>query len=461
MIRLAVLLVGVDAMRRKWPVLAAIGVAWMALAVAIIFDAADGVTTVATHSFGYLLIVEGAVAFVMMVGAGGGTALYIARALVLIALGCMIADVPVRIDIANSILFGIAFMLDGVARIVTASTIRYPRWQLVALGGLVEIVLGGIAFASWPISYRKTVPFCIGVALLITGFNALRIGLLLRRLPSEGRLGALPLFAIRGWHEATSVPAEAPSTAPPKLTHKEPLVLHVWTPVGSATDPARRPLIDRYIAAVDGKGVISTGHASLELKPDVYVSHYPAIEIDHSPDDFATLLRASSENDVKGRFQPSYDYEVGDWVEADQHIKFRRYDAAKLRRFWEVYRQTDTYNLTNRNCSVSAAVALDAALEGVLASRFVWSRFLLLMINPDLWLAAMLRFRAESMTWTPGLVLDYARAVRRVTEPLDRGWFGRAQDTLRRWRETREFERLRREAAAAVARHRSTPRTPA
>ena len=461
MIRLAVLLVGVDAMRRKWPVLAAIGVAWMALAVAIIFDAADGVTLVATHSFGYLLMVEGAVAFVMMVGAGGTTALYIARALVLIVLGCMIADFPVRIDIANSILFGLAFMLDGVARIATAWTIRYPRWQLVALGGIVEIALGGIAFASWPISYRKTVPFCIGVALLITGFNALRIGLLLQRLPREGRLGALPLFAIRGWHEATSVPPEATPATAPKLVHKDPLVLHVWTPVGSATDPARRPLIDRYIAAVDGKGVISTGHASLELKPDVYVSHYPAIEIDHSPEDFAALLRASSENDVKGRFQPSYDYEVGDWVEADQHIKFRRYDAAKLRRFWEVYRQTDTYNLTNRNCSVSAAVALDAALEGVLASRFVWSRFLLLMINPDLWLAAMLRFRAESMTWTPGLVLDYARAVRRVTEPLNRGWFGRAQDTLRRWRETREFERRRREAATAVARHLGTPRTPA
>jgi hypothetical protein len=46
-------------------------------------------------------------------------------------------------------------------------------------------------------------------------------------------------------------------------------------------------------------------------------------------------------------------------------------------------------------------------------------------------------------------VLDYARAIRRVVEPLDRGYVGRVQDTIRRWHETRQLDKLRREIEAA------------
>ena len=85
--------------------------------------------------------------------------------------------------------------------------------------------------------------------------------------------------------------------------------------MGTADQPApHRPLLDRYIAAVDAKGAISTGHAALELPPDMYISHYPAVEIDHSPTDFFHLFRATPDNDVPGRFQPSYAVESADGV---------------------------------------------------------------------------------------------------------------------------------------------------
>ncbi len=444
MIRLAVLLVGADAMRRKWKLLAAIGILWMVLAVVVAADMVDGASRTATWIFGYFLIIEGAVALLMMIGAGGTNWVLLARAAGLVVLGCLILDFPFENSIANSVLFGLAFLVDGFVRVATAWVIRYRRWQVVAIGGLLEMALAVICFSSWPIPYYKTVPFCVAVAMLITGWNCLRIGLLLRHVGRDASLSALPMFTLRSWRGHSP---EAPT--PVAREARIPLIVHVWTPVGSAEDAERRLLVDRYIAAVDGKGVISTGHASLELKPDIYVSHYPGVEIDHSPDDFGALLKASGDNDVKGRFQPSYEYEVSQWCEADANVKFRRYDAAKLAAWWDVYRRDDTYNLTDRNCSIAVALALDAALEGALYSRFVWSRFFLLLLNPDLWLAATLRFRAESMTWTPGLVLDYARAVRRVVEPLDRGYIGRLQDTIRRWHETRELAKLRREIEAA------------
>jgi uncharacterized membrane protein HdeD (DUF308 family) len=423
MIRLAMLLVGTRALRRKWAGLAGFGLVWMALGLAIMADAADRVSAVTREAVAVLLLFEGfiALAYFTLTPRGRGQAV-LAKGVALIILGCMVLDFPFRIDVEDSLLFGMAFVIDGAARIATAAVVRFPKWPLVAAGGAVELTLGALALWGWPLGYRETVPFCIGVALLLSGWTALRLGLNLRRLPDATQVLGLPLFDRRGWYR-TARPRAA--TRPSAARHHEtPLVVHVWTPVGSAAAPTpeRRLLIDRYIAAVDGKGVISTGHAALELAPDVYISHYPALDIDHSPEEFARLLRATAENDVRGQFQPSYGTESADWCPADANVAFHAYDEAKLRAHWEAYRTDDTYNLTDRNCSITVAVALEAALEGMLGDGAVWRRFFALMVNPDLWIAAVLRARAESMTWTPGLVLDYARSLQAVVEPAPIPW---------------------------------------
>ena len=81
----------------------------------------------------------------------------------------------------------------------------------------------------------------------------------------------------------------------------------------------------------------------------------------------------------------------------------------------------------------------------------MWLPFLRLLANPDVWLAAILRARAESMTWTPGLVLDYARAMRRVVEPRQMSWRERLLRVLRHLRLYRRTGRIG-EAASAVPR---------
>jgi hypothetical protein len=197
------------------------------------------------------------------------------------------------------------------------------------------------------------------------------------------------------------------------------LVVHVWTPTGRRRNARQRPLIDRYIAAVDHKGRISTGHAALELAPNVYISHYPAVEIDRSPEEFRRVLRASVDNDIPGRFLPSYAEEAAGWCEATEHIRFTRIDRLRVRHFWRAYRSDTAYNLTSRNCSSAVVNALDAALEGVLGqTERPWRAFFRAITTPELWIAGVLRRRAEAMAWTPGLVLDYARLLHVVVEPL-------------------------------------------
>ena len=156
-----------------------------------------------------------------------------------------------------------------------------------------------------------------------------------------------------------------------------------------------------------------------------------------SPDDFRRTLRATAENDVPGRFLPSYAEEAAGWCESNAKITFRNYHPAGLKVFWSSYREDDTYNLTNRNCSSSVAHALEAALIGVLTRQPLSSRvFLRMIFSSEFWVACRIRKQAETMAWTPGLVRDYARALSAIVGPPPAPWQGlaqRMQQLLRRW----------------------------
>nr|WP_246548663.1 protease [Ancylobacter oerskovii] len=407
------------------------GAVLLALASLLAIDASDGVTLVTKEAMGAVFVLNGLLALYVFLALPreGSRHLGFLKATALILLGSLILDFPISTRIAIAWLFGLAFAVDGLGRIATAVVVRFPGWRLLAACGVVELLLAMLIVTEWPLSHDKNIPFCIALLLGLWGWLLVRFGLMLRTLEDEASAMNLPIFAGRGWYQNAPV-----LIGGGRATVEHPMTVHVWTPVGSAYQPERRLLVDRYIAAVDGHGVISTGHAALELPPDLYISHYPAQEIDRSSGDFIAALRATAENDLKGRFQPSYAFETSEWCPADQHVAFRNFDPRRLRAFWAGYRQDDTYNLTNRNCSVVVAEALDAALEGALASQYPWLRLLRLLANPDLWTAALLRSHASSMTWTPGLVLDYARTLARLTEAQQTDWSFRFKLFLQRLR---------------------------
>lgn len=104
--------------------------------------------------------------------------------------------------------------------------------------------------------------------------------------------------------------------------------------------------------------------------------------------------------------------------------------------FWEQYRQDSTYNLTWRNCSSTVARALEAAVEGSVGHFYGrdrgWQAFFRMLLTPELWVAAQIRKRAKTMAWTPGLTLDYARAVSMLVDPRPFGWFKMARVAIRK-----------------------------
>jgi uncharacterized membrane protein HdeD (DUF308 family) len=433
MIRLAMLLLGARSIRRRWMLLPAVGALWMLVGALLIGDvSADGLLSIGIEALGVLLIVEGVMVSPLALGGGVRTnPARLARAIGFVVLGVLILR-PIDHGVPDTLLFCLLFAVDGALRVASAWVVRFQRWRGALAAGVLELALAALVLADWPIAHTVIVPFSLGVALLASGWSLVRLGLQLRRLPPGTSITTLPLFASRPWHARPMLPGHVPHYDQP-----EPLVLYVWTPVGSAHDVQRHLLIDRYIAAVDGKGRISTGHSALEMRPDLYISHYPAEEIDHSPTDFARMLRAGHENDIRGRWLPSHAQEVADWCEPDARVVFPRYDAVALRAFWDAYRQDDTYNLTSRSCSTVTSLAIESALEGILASRWPWLWFGLLVTDPTVWLAAILRRRGATMAWTPGLVLDYARALQEVVERQHTRWIVRLERALVAWRTSR------------------------
>lgn len=409
MIRLLLLLLGAEVVQRRWRALLVIGAIWAAFGLFIMLDALDGATLIRPHYFGYLLLLEGLISLLAGMVATQRRTQQLAKAVILLLPALIIIAQPRHSNMLIAMLLGGVMLCDGGLRIASAWVVRFDNWRMAMAAGIVEIILAIITLEPWPTWYEGTIGFNVGALLIISGWGTMLLANRLRKLPADAPISMLigGAFPTALW-----VPAK-----PDDAGHGD-LVVHVWTPAGPGRTHRRRPLVDRYIAAVDSRGRISTGHAALELAPNVYISHYPAVEIDRSPEEFGRVLRASVDNDIPGRFLPSYTEEAAGWCEATEHVHFTQIDRLRVRHFWRAYRSDTAYNLTSRNCSSAVAHALDAALEGVLGhTGRPWRAFFRAVTTPELWIAGVLRRRAEAMAWTPGLVLDYARLLHVVVEP--------------------------------------------
>lgn len=464
MIQLILLLLGADFIRRRWFMLSVIGVIWFALGLFLCVDALDGVLYFPLHYFGVVLLLESLATLALVsTGTGAQKGLRCVKGLLFMVISILILSEHHHSDFALAMLFGLAFTCGGLLQIVSATVVRFPAWRVAVAGGIVQLVIAVVFFQPYPTHYRGTVPFCIALGLMLTGFSLSWLAMRARRLPSEASvyqlllrnaqrqfpldaglqtpIGADPFAkgSAKGGAAASHGDARSSTEGANADAPDDTLTVHVWTPSGSAKTPTlRRPLIDRYIAAVDASGVISTGHAALEAPPDIYISLYPAVEVDRSPDQFARLLRASAENDIAGVYQPDYRTEAAAWCESTAKITFRAFDRQRLAQFWRDYRKVEIYNLTHRNCSSTVSLALEAALEGSIQMNGPgWLMFLRMLVTPELWVAGQIRRRATTMAWTPGLTLDYARALRAIVHPPPISWLASVRLAWRHARRAR------------------------
>ncbi|MEO8935514.1 MAG: DUF308 domain-containing protein [Burkholderiaceae bacterium] len=430
MANLFLLLMGTRFLRERWRTLLAIGLVWMIAGVVLIVDALDNALYFPIYLFAGLFLIDGLAALALVgFGVGAQRTLRLVRGGAAVLAALLILSGEHHGNFVLSMIFGTLFLLDGLLQCVSAHTVRFPRWRLAFGWGVAEIAIAGFFYQPYPTHYVGTLPYALGLMLVFGGLNLLNLALRVRRLNDTVPVRNVDSLLQDGQAVAST---EAPRFARsewdgPPDTDERALTVHVWTPTGSSKAPTQsQPLIDRYIAAVDVNGVISTGHAALESPEGIYISLYPGVEIDRSPGEFGRLLKATPENDIAGVFQPDYVTESKAWCPSTFRVRIRNYDAAKLDAFWQRYRREERYNLTHRNCSSSVSAALEAAVDGAWdrlhGKALGWMAFLRILSTPELWVAAQIRKRAVTMAWTPGLTLDYARALSMLVDPRPFAW---------------------------------------
>ena len=404
------ILFGGEAMRRRRWLVALAGGSWIALGAFFFINAFTAEHRISPVWFALPLLLDGALSFVSAFGkAGAGRRLRLGKALIFLVIAGLIIGTAGRGEMIVGLLVGTFLVVDAGWRAASATVVRYPGWRRTIVLAAAEFALGLWSFVPWPSNWQGEVGSDVGLLLMVSATSLCAMAWRLASL----RPGQPVSRTVAPWVADAPPPPPAPANR-----GRTAATVHVWTPTGALASLDHT--VSRYVAARDEHGMISTGHAAMEAG-DIYISHYPAVEIEHDGSDFRRLLRATVENDVHGHFQPSYREESAGWCRSTMQVRIHGIDEAALRRFWAAYSTDRTYNLTNRNCSSTVAAALDAGLEGVFAPYVSSPVFLArLLVTPELWVAAELRSRAKAMAWTPGIVLDYARALAFVLALPDR-----------------------------------------
>lgn len=418
MLKIAFLLVGPAAFRPHWHMVSLLGALVMVLAALVAWDALDGQAQLSHRLFGSVFL---GIALFHLVAVLRATERR-ERGQRLLRLGLPLtvtAALLLSADQAAAILLAAALIVDGTIRFGIALVVHIPGWRRSALVALAQLAGAAGLLWQWPLPAAGNVTLALALALLLSGWVLLRMGWHLRGLRDGESILRSTLYSTRNWH------VHAPDlmgTDLPRRPDQPPLVMYNWTPVGAPNVTMRLPIIDRYFAVPDTDGGVSSGHVSLELGAEFYVSYYPKEEIERSSTNFISTMSGEPSHNMVGFFVPSFAFEVDDWRAPNRKFLLRRFSERRLRAYWDSFRQDSTYSLVNRNCAVAVAPGLEAAMEGVWAGPRPWSRLARLMVDPGLWLAAVIRGRADFLTWTPGFVVDYMGELNRVMDQCELGW---------------------------------------
>ncbi|WP_168394257.1 hypothetical protein [Erwinia amylovora] len=428
MLRLLLLLIGARELKARWMLLVVLSVIWAGSGVVILVDiVSDGSLSFPLYVLTSVLLTEGVVALVTaLISTPPFSKANFVRGGCFIAIALLVFGYDGQSKLL-SLLFATLLLLDGLFRIISTCLIRCRLHGKKVLFGLLQLLLSLLIFCNWPFHHHIVIAGCFAAMMLHSGVSLLTFAMHLWLLPADTSVTTLPMFTSRGLrrpHGTAYVHPPFPAAEPAAA-----MQILIWTPVGSAMVSERRILIDRYLAAIDGERNISTGHTALELPGQLYISHYPLADIDRDFSNFRAVLRGGEEYDVAGCFLSSLQQEIDDWCIPDRRLTLRHYNAEALRNYWQVYCTDTRYNLTSRNCSTTVIQALDVAIEGALGAR--GGRVLGLLLNTDFWLLWLVRSRADGMTWTPGLLMDYVCLLQKVLQPAPgRSWHQRMLNAL-------------------------------
>jgi uncharacterized membrane protein HdeD (DUF308 family) len=172
MVRLVMILLGVDYLRTRWLSLRIVGCISVLLGVFVFVDALDSALYFPITPFVSLFLLEGlATLAVAWIGMGGQRTLRYVKGIAFTTAAALILIGHEHGNFILSMIFGTLFLADGLLQIVPAKVVRFRTWRLAMIGGAVEIALAIFFYQPFPTHYVGMVPYCVGLGLIFGGWN--------------------------------------------------------------------------------------------------------------------------------------------------------------------------------------------------------------------------------------------------------------------------------------------------
>ncbi len=169
------------ARHRVWFI--ALGAALIVLGI-IAIGASFATTLISIMVFGWLLLIGGIFQGVhaLWVRPWSGLLLQFFIGVLNIIVGLLIIGNPGSSVLALTLLIAAFFMVGGVFRIITAASEHFPGRGWALFSGLVDVLLGLLIWAHWPVSAFWVIGLFIGIDLIFTGWWFVALALTERRL---------------------------------------------------------------------------------------------------------------------------------------------------------------------------------------------------------------------------------------------------------------------------------------
>ena len=186
-------LTGADELRRSWGWFLGLGIVLIILG-AIAIGSAFLMTIASVFLFGWLLIIGGVMEVVHAFWhkRWAGFFLDLLTGVLYVVVGWMMVNNPQESALLLTLIIAMFLVFEGVLRIVTAITVRYPHWGSVLFNGVISLLLGILIWRRWPVSGLWAIGLFVGIEMLLNGWSLVRLSMTGRNLPEEVSAGRRP-----------------------------------------------------------------------------------------------------------------------------------------------------------------------------------------------------------------------------------------------------------------------------
>lgn len=176
-------LAGVESLRHRWGWFLALGIALIILGM-IAIGAAIPATFLTIAFLGWLLLIGGVAQMFSAVFShhGSGFFMHLLAGILYLIVGVLIVANPAAGAITLTLLLAAFFMFEGVFRIVSAASMRFPRWGWAVASGIITLLLGLMIWAQWPLSGLWVIGMFVGIDMIIYGWSLVMLTMAIRGL---------------------------------------------------------------------------------------------------------------------------------------------------------------------------------------------------------------------------------------------------------------------------------------